>query len=358
MRILKLVLPTTILWLLLTPSSQGQVEAWWLKAKPNPVEVRFIKSAYADYMFYLLYRNSGNFKDLESAVPLGDIPQLDSLISLPEQLASAQATSYGKVYELAAQYRELTGRVLTERVKPPDRGWETRYKILVYSDDLPHYDTLMNILARGEADFPAFEKFWQEKIAPAEDQQIAVWQQQLTDCRPFDQLQQLLRIPFPFDKIDIAAIALHLSGSGSTDPAGIYTSLFPKPKLGWVIGHEGTHLSIDENAGANWQANPLASKAIELMKQRGGTASDIEEALPLLLQVKLSQTCGTTDLDYSPTAHMESSPKKEIVQEMERGWVKYRKNNYEENAIQFLLTSAIKALQAASSGGGAKPATP
>jgi hypothetical protein len=350
---LKIVASLTLL--LFAVSMQAQVEPWWLKAKPNPVEVRFVKSVYADYMFYLLYRNSGNFKDLEAAVPLGDIPQLDALISLPEQLASAQVASYGQVYELASEYRDLKSRVIAERIKPPGRGWETRYRILVYGNELPSYDALMNILARGEAHFQAFEKFWQAQIAPAEDRQIAGWQQQLADCRPFDQLQYLLRIPFPFDKIDVAAISLHLSGSGNTDPPGIYTSLFPKPKLGWVVGHEGTHLAIDENAGANWQANPMAPRAMELMKQLGGAATDIEEALPLLMQVKVSQSCGLTPPDYYISAHMENSPKKDIVVEMERDWWKYQKN-YQVNAIQFLLTSAIKALQTATGTAGGKPA--
>jgi hypothetical protein len=355
MRFWKLTIPAGFFVLAL--SLQAQVAPYWLKAKPIKVEVRFVKSAYADYLFYLLYRNTGKFPELATAVPLDDIPQLDALISLPEQAASAQVTAYQQVYELAAAYRDAKGRVKPERVKPPGKGWVTQYKILAYSNELPAYDALMNILSRGEAHFAAFEQFWQQNLAPAEDKQIAAWQQQLANCQPFDKLQHILRIPFPFDKIDIAAIALHLSGSGNTSPPGIYTSLFDKPKLGWVVGHEATHLAIDENAGANWQANPLAPKAIESMKQRGGTPSDIEEALPLFMQVKLSQECGTTGLDYNFSAKQDNSPKRDIVLQMDRDWGHYRKD-YEENIIQFWLTSAIEALQAGSSPVEAKPVTP
>jgi hypothetical protein len=355
MRMLKFMAPSGLL--LLALSLPAQVTPYWLKAKPIKVEARFVKSAYADYLFYLLYRNTGTFPELATAVPLDDIPQLDALISLPEQAASAQVTSYTQIYELAAAYRDAKGRIKPERVKPPGKGWVTRYKILAYSNELPAYDSLMNILSRGEAHFAAFEQFWQQNIAPAEDKQIAAWQTQLASCQPFDKLQHILRIPFPFEKIDIAAIALHLSGSGNTNPPGIYTSLFDKPRLSWVVGHEATHLAIDENAGANWQANPLAPKAIELVKQRGGTPSDIEEALPLFMQVKLSQECGTTGPDYDFSAKLNSSPKRDIVLQMDRDWGHYRKD-YEENIIQFWLASAIKALQGGLPPVEAKPATP
>jgi hypothetical protein len=59
-----------------------------------------------------------------------------------------------------------------------------------------------------------------------------------------NKLQELERLSFPFSNLDVGAMALHLSGSGNTYPAGVYTSLFKKPNLAWVLGHEATHLMV------------------------------------------------------------------------------------------------------------------
>jgi hypothetical protein len=51
------------------------------RVNPKKVEVRFVKSPFADYLFYLLYRQTGHFPELEQAVPLGV-----GAVSIPESM--------------------------------------------------------------------------------------------------------------------------------------------------------------------------------------------------------------------------------------------------------------------------------
>src|ERR1700730_12568119 len=65
----------------------------------QPVELRFIHSPYADYLFYLLYRDTSPAPALR-AVPIRSIPILDQLVALPEITASARVRSYGEILPL------------------------------------------------------------------------------------------------------------------------------------------------------------------------------------------------------------------------------------------------------------------
>jgi hypothetical protein len=156
-------------------------------------------------------------------------------------------------------------------------------------------------------------------------------------------LQELERLSFPFPTLDVASIALHLSGSGNTYPPGVYTVLFKKPNLAWVIGHEVTHLMVDRYAGHKWRSYPQADRAIELVTQHGGRAGDIEESLAPFMQVKLSQACGYSEA----TRHMsdkypENAPKGAILRSLEAGWVDYQAN-HTQDIIQYLLHQTIGA---------------
>lgn len=308
---------------------------------PRNVEVHFVKSPFADYLFYLLYRQTGRFTELERAVPLGDIPTLDELISLPEVAASAQIQSYSELQSLVLPYRDAHHRVSPIRV-----GDAVHYRILAYSDKLPSYEKLSRIIALGENDYPKFAVFWKERIAAEEDKQIAAWREQLATEQPFNQLQLLARLRFPSPTVDIAAIALHGSGSANTYPEGIYTTLFTKPNLAWTIGHEGTHLLVDEYGGLNWVSRPQARDAINLVVARGGDASDIEEALCLLMQVKLSQASGQTPREFRLSSKFTTpSVKRGILVALENGWPSYQADS-KEDLIDFLLTETIRAMRA------------
>jgi hypothetical protein len=309
-----------------------------VKEQKHAVEVRFIQSSYADYLFYLLYRSMGQFSQLETDVPIGKIPSLDQLISLPEQAASAQIHHYRQLYSMIHQYRGAT-----EAIVPVSAAGRTHFRKLAYSNDLPSYQRLSDIVHQGEAVYPAFESYWEKNIAPAEKQHIDAWKQQLSECSPLDKLQAVERLSFPFPTLDVGSIALHLSGSGNTYPPGVYTSLFKKPNLAWVIGHEATHLMIDQYAGHKWRSYSVAQQAIELVSQHGGHANDIEESLALFMQVTLSQMCG-----YSESARRMSdnfpanTPTGAILRSLEAGWPEYLANSGQD-IIEYMLKQTIAA---------------
>lgn len=215
--------------------------------KMRSVEVRFLKSPMADYLVYLLYRSTGNavFKDVQAAVPLTDIPTLNELISLPGVAASRRVVAYSDLQPLLEPYRDARDRIIEVR-----DGQETRYSILGYSETMPRFEDLTQIIRRGESHYGRFKAFWEERIAPAEDQKIAEWREQLASAQPLDTLQRLSRLRYPFDAIDVVAIGMHGAGSANTHPPGIYTGLGVR-NIAWAIGHEGTHLLVDRYAGAN-----------------------------------------------------------------------------------------------------------
>ena len=305
-----------------------------------PVSVRFITSPVSDYLFYLFYRSTKDFAQLESSVPLGKIPTLDDTISLPEQAASTQIESYAALYPLLKQYEGAKSRVV-----PLQESGTERFRILGYSDPLPAYAQIADIVHQGERSFPAFQAFWKTNIAPQEDAQVNVWKQQLSECAPLDKLQELERLSFPYAHLDVAAIALHLSGSGNTYPAGVYTSLFKKPNLAWVLGHEATHLMVDQYAGHNWRAHPLADQAIALVKNHKGAASDIEESLALFMQVKVSQSCRYTDASRKISDKFDAAtPTGQILRSLEARWDAYRSDG-NKNIIDFMLESTLQAFK-------------
>jgi hypothetical protein len=311
------------------------------EGRPRTVAVRFVKSPYADYLFYLFYRSSGPYKDLETAVPLGDLPTLDQNVSLPEQAASAQVTSYRQLLALLPQYRDAKDRIATVGAGP-----RARHRILAYSDELPPYGKLVQVVEGGEAGYPSFARFWTANIAPAEDRQISAWTRQLVECRPLDRLQRLTRLSFPFSRLDVAAIALHLSGSGETDPPGVYTVLFDKPNLAWTIGHEGTHLTVDRFSGHNWYGHPMAAAAIKAVKAHGGAPGDIEESLALFMQVKVSQACGYSKPERRMSDNFNAGTVNgDILRSLEAGWDGYLADP-SQDIIGYLLTSTLKAYPA------------
>lgn len=311
-------------------------------AETRHVEVGFDKSVYSDYLFYLLYRNGGAHEEtLKKAVPLDGIEELDQLISLPQTVLEAR--TYKDVYRLAEPYRNAKQRV--ERMPTQAGDQAVRFRRLSHSEKLPDFEKLQRTLTAGEASFNAFRQVWERDIAPAEDRQIDAWREQEKACRPLDRLQQLARMRFPFDRLKVAAVALHLAGSANTDPPAITTQVWKKPDLAWVIGHEGTHLLVDEYAGARWPTHRGATELIAQVVATGGEQGDIEEALSLLMQVKLSQSCGWTDKNYSLAAKLkdDGSAKYKIIVGLERDWDAYQ-NAPQKNLVDFLIESAGRSL--------------
>lgn len=318
--------------------------AFSANAEPRPVSLTFRASAYSDYLFYLLYRNPGKYEsELKEAVPLDRVPELRALISLPQTVLGA--TRYADVYAAAEPYRDAHSHVID--LAPPGTA-EHRYRRLTHSPELPSFAQLQPILRGGEAAFPAFFKFWKDHIAPDEERQIARWREQDAACHPLDRLQQLARMRFPFAQLDVGAVALHLSGSANTDPPAVTTGVWSKPDLAWTLGHEGTHLLVDEHAGARWTEGERAITLVRKVDALGAHASDVEEALALLMQVKLSQSCGWTKPDFVLTAKMkdDGSLKWKVLAGLENDWPSYERTP-SVNLVDFLIDSASRTVDAA-----------
>ena len=297
-----------------------------------------MSSPYADYLFYLLYRNTNDFSSVSVAVPLELVPTSPKLISLSEVVASSRLISYREIYPLLNDYRAPSGRVI---LKP-------KPKILAYSEPVPSYENLLTIIRQGESSYSKFLNFWKEKVAPEERKNIEVWQKQNAGCHPLDRLQELERIRFPFPSLDVGAIAFHFSGSGNYSPAGVYTRLFDKPNLAFTLGHEATHLLVNKYAGYDWTAHPRAAAAIQRVKELGGREEDIEESLCLFMQVVLPQDCGYTSRSARVSDQLKDAPlKRKICRALEQGWTDYLNNPTKyPTIVDYLLYCTLKATQA------------
>jgi hypothetical protein len=272
------------------------------------VAISYTKSPYADYLFYLLYRSTGSFTDLSSAVPLKDISPLQDGSFLPDEVAASTVTNYAQLYDRASTYDAHV--LLTEMLK------------------------------KGEPQFPAFLNYWQKFIAPKEDQTIRAWTNQGAQWDPVEHLEQTERIGFPFSQIKIAMLALDPQGSSMQGPPTIFTTI-RVPSLAWAIGHEGTHMILGPK-GANWTKRENANEAIRLMMKSGGGEYDIEEAACLLMQAKLSIADHTTPTNYLSSSDFTSeSPRRTLLLALERDWPRYQESK-SANFADFLIAETIK----------------
>ena len=306
----------------------------------TPVEVRvhFIKSPIADYLMYLLYGNTGRYGSLVHDVPLHQMQSIDGNITLPEVAASSHINTYSDLYRLIVPYRTAKSRIYR---MPGARG---RFRILSYDSNMPTFRNLRSRLYDGAGAYPFFLVYWTKRIAPDEERQIKAWKAQEQAMHPFLGLQRIAKLKFPCSHVDVVALALHGSGSGNTDPEGIYTTLFTKPNLPWVVGHEGTHLLVDEYEGHNWHRRPGAKELIRIAENDGATADDLEEALCLFMQVKLSQYYGQTSQDYVMSTKVTPSVKKEVLVSLEDGWSGYISGD-SGDLITWFISQARKALK-------------
>ena len=113
--------------------------------------------------------------------------------------------------------------------------------------------------------------------------------------------------------------------------------------MGLLIGHEGTHLLINEYVGKNWKKHPLAEKAISLVIKNGGKEYYIEEALCLFMQVKLSQECNFMRQNIKMSDYLKDPILKKLCKGFEKNWENYKKypDKY-PTIIDFMLKTAIQ----------------
>jgi hypothetical protein len=276
-------------------------------AKVTGFAITFAKSPYADFLFYLLYRHTWQYPDLATAVAITDIPALDSSSFLPEDAISSGVANYGALYQLAT-----------------------------------HHDNaarLEDMLKRAEPRYPAFYSFWQQRIGPDEDKTASLWAKQEVEWNPIPQLEKIERLKFPFSSIQIDVLALDPQGSSMQRPPTIFTTL-DVPSLAWAIGHEGTHMMVGPS-GANWTARKSADEAERLMKANGGSDYDVEEALCLLMQAKMSIAAGVTAMDFRTSDRLKPSPRKALLIALENDWEAYTQSP-NINAAHWLIAETLK----------------
>jgi hypothetical protein len=270
------------------------------------VNITFVKSSYADFLFYLLYRSTGSYADLATAVPLTDIPPLDDPSYLPEDSAASGISGYSQLYKLAAGYRAHV--VLLDKLTKAE----------------PHYD--------------AFRLYWQQHIAADEDKTAKDWARQNAEWHPIRHLEEMERLRFPFPNLAVDLLALEPSGSSTQKPPTIFTTL-SVPSLAWAIGHEGTHMMLGPN-GANWKARRNGEAAAQLMAANGGSDYDVEEAMCLLMQAKMSIAYGATAKDFRSSKDLEPSPRRTLLITLENDWEAYTKSD--TDAADFLIAETLK----------------
>ena len=190
-----------------------------------------------------------------------------------------------------------------------------------------HHDNparLSDMLKKAEPRYPAFYSFWEQRIGPNEDQTAKAWTKQDSEWNPVAHLEQMERLKFPFSSIKIDLLALDPQGSSMQGPPTIFTTL-EVPSLAWAIGHEGTHMMVGPNA-ANWTARKRGDEAVRLMKANGGSDYDVEEALCLLMQAKMSIAFGATAKDLRSSDRLKPSPRKTLLTALENDWESYTKS--------------------------------
>ena len=155
------------------------------------ITITFAKSPYADFLFYLLYRSTGPYPDLATAVAITDIPPLDGSSFLPEDSITSGVANYAVLYQLATHHDD------------PAR--------------------LSDMLKKAEPRYPAFYSFWEQRIGPNEDQTAKAWAKQDSEWNPVAHLEKMERLKFPFSSIKIDLLALDPQGSSMQGPPTIFT---------------------------------------------------------------------------------------------------------------------------------------
>ena len=218
-------------------------------------------------------------------------------------------------------------------------------RILTYGTE-PAYDSLRAIIVQGAVAYPAFFTLWSQEVEPIEQHSIAVWREQTATCHVMDSLQVIERLRFPSNSLDVAAIYFHLAGSNNYSPLGVYTRTFDRPNLAFTIGHEATHLMVNPINGTNWRTYPAARRAIALAAAAGLSADDLEEMLPVLMQVKLPQACGLTPQTRRISETFKSdSVRYRVLKALEDSWPQYRTDRATwPTVIDYFLDRSILAL--------------
>ncbi|MCB0279344.1 MAG: hypothetical protein KDD94_07570, partial [Calditrichaeota bacterium] len=246
------------------------------------------------------------------------IPEYNgSILTLQEKANALQLKHYSDLFPLLEPYKTATtGVIITPKLDH-----------LTYGRHIPNYDTLKTIIKLGEAHLPAFEQFWKDSIQADEIRMIDVWKQQNQQFNIPDMLFKLARINARFDTLFVGAISLHLSGSGLVTPISVHSGYQRKPNLAWFLGHELTHMIVGDFSGVDWRQEKRFAKIVDYLNKHNINHYEVEEALCLHNQIKLSQLCGLTKSDYRISVDMSDDLlRKKILVQLEDNWDDYLNN--------------------------------
>ncbi|RDI97915.1 hypothetical protein DVT68_12505 [Dyella solisilvae] len=274
-------------------------------ASGSKVTLDFVASPYADFLFYLLHRDITAFPQLKSAAPLQDVAPLTSGALLPGYVFASNAKSYNDLYRVAYSYENSAA--------------------------------LVRALKQGQSHYAAFETFWRNQISPKEQATIDAWRAQQAQGDVMERLEKLARMPFPYGSLRVAVIGLGPLGHSIQNPPTLFATL-DGASLPSVVGYEGTRMMLDAKGG-NWRQGANAARAIRLVTAHGGSDYDLEEAVCLLMQTKLTQAYGARpSRDDSALAN---TPRLELLRAMERDWAQYEGAS-SLNVADFAVGEAIK----------------
>lgn len=307
--------------------------------EPRRVIVRWVASPYADWLAWLLGRDSTRVPSVVDAVPLTGVPTVRGLLALPMTAASSTVETYDDLRKLLEPYRGAVGRVV-------GRGSEAR--ILAYSEPLPPYEALRAAVDAGEPHFPAFRAWWEATVAPRIRLRQDSLRVDLETCAAIDTLQRLARLRVPFDSLDIGLLAFHGAASANSRPRGIYTGIGGRADISWFVGHELTHLLIDEQIGRDWRRLPGGRDAQRAVVAAGGTDGDVDEAASAVMQVKVAQACGRVPVTFRIASRLGDAPvQQRIATALEADWPDFVRNPARWPTLaEFLVDRTLAALAA------------
>lgn len=300
---------------------------------PGSPEVELIKTPLGDYLYFLLCRKPHKaVPDLDSLLGIREIPRMRVLIALPEIVASYRTSDYQDVYSIIDRY--YSGDSVTSVSKG---------RRVSYSSIVPPAEEIEELVRKGEEAWPEFLKYWEQYIEPLEDQQIEAWEQQLRENDVLGNYAELTKIQFKSPRLEVAAMAFHLSGSCNFNPHGIYTSLFTRPNLPWALGHEGTHILLSEFE-AHWMSDPRVAALEERVAGAGYRIYDLEEAVCLFMQAALARRCGTVADDYFMHTKIQDEFMGVYIKKLEEGLDEYLKDD-SMDIVDYMIATAETTLE-------------
>jgi hypothetical protein len=194
-------------------------------------------------------------------------------------------------------------------------------------EELAEYDLpVAELRARLEAAlpvYPAFREHWEDEVKPLEEGLLDGWRDQLETREPLSLFQRLARRPLGHDQLYLFACYYHPSGSALTPYPYLFTTLFNRfslePTVAWFVGHEATHLLLDES---RWWETRAGRRGLA----RYGSRHAAEEPLCFLLQNRLSSICGLLPEDEMQRIDARAAPNIPLYLWLQARWDEYQES--------------------------------